>query len=60
MGYQMEHKQKSAKTHHLVDLYKGEEVLLCKADKVMVRLLIVKIDVFPSFKLYLYIHIYSL
>lgn len=59
MGYQMEHKQKSAKTHHLVDLYKGKEVLLCKADKVIVRLSIVKIDVF-LFKLYLYSHIYSL
>jgi len=39
--------------------YKGKEVLLCKADKVMVRLSIVKIDVF-LFKLYLYSHIYSL
>lgn len=39
--------------------YKGKEVLLCKADKVMVRLSIVKIDVF-LFKLYLYTHIYFL
>ena len=38
---------KKCKTHHLVGLTKEKEVLLCKADKVMVRLSIVKIDVFP-------------
>lgn len=40
-------------------LYKGKEVLLCKADKVMVRLSIVKIDVF-SFLNFIYIFIYIL
>ena len=39
---------------------KGKEVLLCKADKVMVRLSIVKIDVFLFFLNFIYIFIYIL
>lgn len=60
VDYQMEHKWKSAKTHHLVDLTKEKKVLLWKADKVMVRLSIVKIEVWPFKTLFIYSYILSL
>lgn len=40
--------------------YKGKEVSLWKADKVMVRLSIVKIDVLPFKTLFIYSYIFSL
>lgn len=40
--------------------YKGKEVLLWKADKVMVRLSIVKIEVWPFKTLFIYSYILSL
>lgn len=47
MVYHMEHKQKKVQNTPFGRPYKGKEVLLSKADKVSVRLSIVKIDVFP-------------
>lgn len=56
MGFQLENKQKKVqkkkpkpKNTPFGILYKGEEVLLSEADKVTVRLSLVKIDVLPFF-----------